>query len=1015
MRHQIVPCCARGITSHVPFAGAISGERAEWTKGGIAACIKRDTNVKSTQTLTALKASVAGFAVGFSLISAPAFAQDTAAEEAEDTAAIVVTGSRIARPDLEAASPVNVVTSEELKLASKPGVEEFLRNLPQAVPGVGRNNNNGNPGVATVNLRNLGEERTLVLVDGKRFVPYDSQGIVDLNMIPSALVERVEVVTGGASAVYGSDAVAGVVNFIMKKDFQGIEADAQTGVSERGDGAHYNLSLTGGLNLGDRGNIVVNGTYSKQQKVTQGQRKFSNDSLAAVDLSASGGSSTNLFGSVDLPGGLGRYTFTPSGFRPYSAARDGFNFNPYNLLQVPHEKWTATALMNYELTDGVEFFARGSWGKTKVRTEIAPSGTFGFSFDVNYRTNPFLDPAVNPSAAGARTIMAGLDTDGDGILRVGIRRRTTEVGPRVSDYENKAWQVVGGFRGDIGESLRWEVFGQYGKTNRKIAYLNDLDAGKVQQALLATSQTACINTSGGCVPANLFGRGGLSPEAAKFISFSLSEVDKNDQFVAGGFVSGDLPLELVASRPAAFVVGVEYRKETANANPDNNLRTGNSIGFGSATPLDAGIEVKEIYGELKVPLLADMPFVNALNLEAGFRYSDYKNKTTIDATGTGGTINRFSNSFSNWTWKVGADWEPVDALRLRAMYNRSVRAPNLFEIGTPVTPGTGDAQFDPCDETVFPSVGNAALATLCRTVGGGLPAGVNPGSIASPTAGQVNNFSGGNPNLVPEKSTTLTLGAVLNPGAIPGLTASVDYFDIKVKKAILETPEQAIIDACYFAEQSATGTFCQFIRRSQIDGSLEGDTIYGVQSFKRNIGLLQARGIDVALDYNTPITDSARLLLGFNMTYMLDSKIKYANVLRAYECGGKAGKTCLDPQPKWSWNAQVGAEVGKFLAQLTWRHISSIKYDAFTVGYYNPDRSFVLVDKIKGYDYFDLAMRFKVNDDFAFRFGVDNLLNKKPPVIGNDYGGTTQNSGNTYPATYDPIGRSFTAGVNFQF
>lgn len=975
--------------------------------------------MRTNTTHAALKAGAAAIAIGMAFLSAPSFAQDSAPEAAADEAeAIVVTGSRIARPDLQAVSPVSVVSSERLQLASKPGVEEFLRTLPQAVPGVGSANNNGNEGAATVNLRNLGEERTLVLVDGRRFVPFDSNGIVDLNMIPAALVERVEVVTGGASAVYGSDAVAGVVNFIMKKNFTGIAADAQTGISEKGDGARHDLSLTAGLNLGDRGNIVINGTYSKQEKVTQGARSFSNEALAAADLSASGGSSTNLFGSLDLPGGAGRYTFTPNGFLPYDAARDSYNFNPVNLLQVPQEKWTATALARYELTDDIEFFARGSYGHTKVQTEVAPSGTFGFSFDVNYRTNPFFDPAVNPSAAGARDLLSTLDTDNDGIINVGIRRRTTEVGPRISAYDNEAWQVVGGFRGDIGSSLHWEVFGQYGKTRRQISYLNDLDATKVQQALLATGTNAanavCIDPSGGCAPANLFGAGNLSAAAAQFIAFSLAEEDKNDQLVFGGFISGDLPVELVASRPAAFVLGAEYRRETANNNPDANLRIGNSIGFGASTPLDARIEVKELYAELQVPLVADVPFVHSLGLEGGIRYSDYKNSTVVDSTGTGGTIQRFGNSFKNWTFKIGGDWEPVEALRIRAMYQRAVRAPNLYEIGSPATTGTGDALFDPCDSVVF-NPADTTLDQLCRTVGGGLPAGVNPGSISPPTSGQVNNFTGGNPNLQPEIASTWTIGAVLNPRFIPGLTASIDFFDIKVKKAILETPEQAILDACYFAERDPAGEFCSFIHRSQVDGSLEGDPQYGVESLKRNIGQLHARGVDLAIDYSTPITDDIRLLLGANVTWMINSEVQYASVLRAYDCAGKVGKTCLNPQPKWAWNQRTGIEVGKFLAQLTWRHISSLEYDAFTVGYFNPPRDFVLVPKIPSYDYFDLALRVKFDDAFSLRMGVDNLFNKKPPIVGNDYGGTTQNSGNTFPATYDTLGRFFTVGANVKF
>ena len=984
---------------------------AQWV-----AAHSKGLKLMSRKSFAALRAGVAPMVLGLMLAATPAWAQDTAAQGAdEDNAdAIVVTGSRITRTDLTAASPVSVITAEQMALKNAPGVEEFLRNLPQVVPGVGRNNNNGNDGVATVNLRGLGEVRTLVLVDGKRMVPYDTQGIVDLNMIPAALVQRVEVVTGGASAVYGSDAVSGVVNFILKKNFTGIEADAQIGVSSKNDGEHHDFSLTGGMNIGDRGNIVVNGTYSKQDKVTQGARQFSESSLAAVDLSASGGSSTNLFGSIDTPGG--RYTFTPAGFLPYSAARDSFNFNPYNLLQVPHEKWTATALASYELTDNVEFFARGSIGDTKVRTEIAPSGTFGFAADINYRTNPFFDPASNPAAAGARTILATFDTDNDGIVRVGVRRRTTEVGPRISSYHSRAWQIVGGLKGDIGSSLHWEAFAQYAKSKREIAYLNDIDADKFRQSVLVGGTAAspvCLNTANGCAPANLFGRGNLSAAAAKFISFGLAEDDVNDQLVAGGFVSGDLPLELVPSHPAAFVLGVEYRKETGNANPDINLRTGNSIGFGSSSPVDAKIDTKEVYGELKVPLVADASFAKSLGLELGFRYSGYHSSATVDNTGTGGVITSNKNSFNNFTFKAGADWEPVDSLRFRVMYQRAIRAPNLQEIGLPVTPGTGNAKFDPCAAGTF-NASDTTLRNLCLTVGGGMLAS-QVGNIDQPTAGQVNNFSGGNPNLVPEVANTLTIGAVFNPDSIPGLTASIDYFDIKVKKAIFETPEQAILDACYYAERTVNGTFCRLIKRNQIDGTLEGDTIYGVDSTRRNIGKRAARGIDFAVNYKTDINENIKLSLGMNATYTIDAKIQFADILKTYECAGKAGATCEDPAAKWAWIQTTAIETGPMLFQLTWRHIGSIEQDALSVGYNLAAVSDFRVPRIGSFDYFDFAARFQIKPHFTLRLGVDNVFDKKPPTVGNDYGSTTQNSGNTFPATYDPLGRYFSAGVNFKF
>jgi iron complex outermembrane recepter protein len=951
------------------------------------------------------------------LLTAPAYAQQPAA--ATEGEAIVVTGSRISRPDLTAASPVVTITADQLTLKNKPGVEEFLRQIPQAVAAIGQNTNNGNPGVATINLRNLGSVRTLVLVDGHRFVPYDTNGVVDLNMIPASLIKRVDVVTGGASAVYGSDAVSGVVNFILKSDFTGLEANLSSGISERGDGGQRSVSLTGGLALGDRGHFIVSGNYTRVNKVTQGQRKFSTFSLAAKDFSP-GGSSTNEFGSIDTPGG--RFTFTPAGFVPYSSARDSFNFNPQNLLQVPQDKWTVTAIANYELTDNVEFFARGSYGRSKIDTEIGSSGTFGFSFNINYLTNPYLDPATNPNAVGARAILARYDNGlagdavaGDGIVRLGVRRRITELGPRRSSYRSEAWQGVGGLRGDFGNSFHWEIFGQYGKSSRFQAFQNDVSLTKLQQAILVVpgpSGPVCQNPSNGCTPANLFGFGTLSAAAANYIKFGISEKDTNDQFVAGGFVSGDLPLSLVADHPAAFVLGAEYRREKGVNTPDLDFILGNAIGYGSSSLVNADYNVKEVYGELKVPLLRDISFAQELGLEAGFRYSNYRNKTTVDSRPLNGIINSYANSFSNWTFKIGGDWKPVDALRFRVMYQRAVRAPNLQEIGQPSTSGTGDALFDPCAAGTF-KASDATLRQLCLTVGGGMTAG-QVGTIDQPTSGQVNNFSGGNPRLVPEVANTLTIGAIFQPRALPGFTASVDYFDIKVKKAILATPEQAILDACYYAERVATGTFCSLIKRNISDGSLEGDPVYGVDSTRRNIGLLQSRGLDVNVNYDHSIASGVRLNVALGLTRQLDSKVRFANILNTYQCVGTVGKTCLNPDPKWRWVQTTGIEFGKTLFQVAWRHLTSVSQDSLSVGYNFTKPADFVVPTIKSYDYFDLSVRFQPNDRFNLRFGVDNLLDKQPPVVGNDYGGTTANSGNTFPGTYDTLGRYFNIGATIK-
>lgn len=944
------------------------------------------------KTQAILRSGAATFAVGLALAGAPAFAQD-AEPAVDESEAIVVTGSRIARPDLEAASPVTSVTAEALDISGTTNAEEFLRDLPQAVSAIGGNTNNGNPGVATIDLRNLGEERTLVLVDGKRFVPYDSNGIVDLNMIPASLIERVDVLTGGASATYGSDAIAGVVNFIMKDDFEGVEFEGQAGITEQGDGFSRSASVTMGLNSGDgRGNIVINAGWVKVDEVNQGARDFSRNVLSSATLGAGGGSSTNAAGTVrglvdprcsNQPGqnaaDNGVCTFDASGnLVPYIRTVDGFNFNPFNLLLAPQNKWTATAIGRYELSDSIEAFARLSFANSRVTTKIAPSGTFNFPFDIDYVNDPNL-------TAQARSVLSANDTDGDGIVTVPFGRRTVELGTRDSIYENTAYQLVGGFRGDISDNLRWEFFAQWGRTARTQTFANDLSFEATQ---------ACL-TSGNC---NLYGAGNLSQAGGNEIRVDLQQYDTTDQTVVGGFLGYDLPFALGGTKTGGVVVGAEYRAEAAVARPDNNLVTGNSIGFGSSTPINAELSVRELYGEAKLPIF------DIFSIEGGIRYASYKNRDNL--TGEG-------NSFKNTSWKLGADFEPFDGLRFRASYQRAVRAPNLNEIGQPITPSTGDLALDPCQSSELSPAEyadpNNALAQLCLATG--VPvASAAAGTVGGPISGQINNYVGGNIDLTPERSTTKSVGVVFEPSFLPGFSTTIDYYDIEVKNAIFAVPEAETVAACYNTEQDANGFFCQRIIRNPLDGSLIGGTETGVDSTNINAGFLRSEGIDVNVQYGFDVFSDSRLAFALNLTRNLKSDFQSAaepTPTPINECAGRLGETCLRPLPKWQWVQSTTFETGPFTFQLRWQHIGKLRFDG------DPDD--VAVPVIGARDYFDFYTSADVGDNVTIRMGVTNLFDKDPPIVGNDYGGTTENSGNTYPATYDPLGRSYFIGATLKF
>lgn len=928
-----------------------------------------------------------------------------AQEEGETLEEIVVTGSRIVRNDLTANSPIAIFDSERLQLQATTNVEEFLRDMPQFVAGVGSNSNNGNDGSATVDLRNLGEERTLVLVDGKRFVPFDFQGYVDLGMIPTSLVERVEVITGGASAVYGSDAVGGVVNFIMKKNFEGIEVDGSYGQSGESDGTRRDFNLTMGGDIADgRGYAVFNVGYTDQEAVTQGDRDFSLFSLD--DLLQPGGSITTPWGSIigNFPSvdtaGNGFIQFARDGSGDLVNTTDTFNFNPFNLLQAPQEKWTGTILASMEVTDTIEAYARGSFANNQINTIIAPSGTFFFPFVVN-TNNAFLSAQSQGVLAAADAAETNPATAGDGFVTIALGRRLTELGTRDSLYENTAYQFVGGLKGEIGSNYNWELFAQRGRTSRSQNFINDANYNAALQAIQAVENPdgsiSCIDPSGGCAPANFFGENTLSPAAANFIRLNLNEVNKTEQTIYGGTITGDLPVTMPgASNSMAFAVGFEYREETGVNLPDQNYSSGNTIGFGSSSPVDAAIEITEFYAEAALPVFEDTS-LGSMTLEAGVRVADYENSV----------LGFDGNSFSNTSWKLAGEWSPTDAIRFRGGFQRAVRAPTLREIGLPKTPSTGDLSTDPCEGTN--PVGNADLTALC--IATGVPA-ASIGTVTSIIAGQINNFVGGNPTLEPEEADSYTVGLVLTPDSWP-VTVALDYYQIEIENAIQQVSEQNIVNACYNVEQDANARFCSLIARSTLNGSLSGGTTVGVDVSLINAARLEASGIDLTVDYSLDLDNWGALDFNLSAVNVLKNERQQAELFRVDDCTGLAGNTCTAPDPEWRWIQNTRWIRGPLTLNLRWQYISEITNDAIVLDGVSP--STLGRPTFGSYSYFDLSGSYAINDTLTVRAGIFNMLDKEPPIVGNDYGGTLENSGNTYPATYDPIGRSFSIGINAKF
>ena len=992
---------------------------------------------------TYFKASSAPAVLGLALLAQPALAQDVAAEDEETVgapapaAAIVVTGSRITNPNLELASPVSVVSSEDLELAQTNVAEEFLRELPSAVPSVGSAVNNGNGGSSFVNLRGVGSNRNLVLLDGRRFTPADTTGRVDLNNIPLAIIERTEILTGGASTTYGADAIGGVVNFVTKTDFEGLEATASQQITEEGDGNVFRADVTIGANFDDgRGNAVLSIGYQNQDAVYQGDRDFSLFNIGS--FSGAAGGSSNAIPAVIVgptPAGFGQLTDDGQGYLDGVFDRP-FNFNPFNVFLTPFERFNVYGSANYDVSDNVEVFTQAVFSKNTVSTIIAPGGSFFNTYQVNLN-NPFMPDALANAfcdglgltaaecTAGRNTQFGATLADGSANpdyveISTSVRRRTPEAGSRTSDFTTTLFNLVGGLRGDITDSIGWEVSGSYGESERIQRQGGFARFDRLQQSLIAIPDGAggvqCADTSGGCAPINLFGPfGDLGSQEAIDYVFNLTQqvITQASLTQAQAVIDGDLGFGISAT-PISFAVGAEYRKYTATRLSDEASQTpGAVVGGGGAAPdIDGSYNVKDVFAEFAIPVIEDS-FVRELTLEAGGRYSDY------------------STAGSEFTWKVGGTLTPIDGITYRGNYQRSSRAPNIGELFTPVTTGLSNLAVDPCAGTN--PVGNAALTAVCvsQIVAGGATqafAQSRIGNILQPAAGQINVTSGGNPNVGVETATTWTVGAIIEP--LYNLSLTIDYFNIKVEDAITTPTVDDLVGGCY-NNPSAANPFCSLIVRSAATGGLDGspNEVPGLLLSLSNLGTIETDGIDVSLNYRTDITDDIGFRFNTYGTWTNRNLFQATPTSINRECVSYYSVNCGSIQPEFVFNTRATFSFyDEFDVSLAWRYLDGVEFeplqraqsgDAF-VGTLPEGTGPVAgqevdFNTIPAESYFDLSLRWAATENFEFIVTVQNLLDNKPTIVGSDIGSTAFNSGNIYPSTYDALGRRYAAAVKLRF
>jgi outer membrane receptor protein involved in Fe transport len=995
----------------------------------------------------------------------PAFAQgqqpveavqgDEATSPEADTSnpeEIVVTGSLIRNPNLERSAPVNTTSSDEIELLQSNVAEEILREIPGVVPSIGSAVNNGNGGASFVNLRGLGANRNLVLIDGNRLVPAGLAGVFDLNNIPLALVERVDVLTGGASTTYGADAVSGVVNFITKNNFAGLEVSASEQITERGDGNVFRVDATIGANFDDnRGNAVLSIGYQEADPVFQGARDVSLTTLETFGGTALG-SGTAVPSRFSVPGN-GTLQINPS-TGALVPTFSTFNFNPFNVFQTPFERFNIYGAANYEVSDAVEVYTRGLFSKNTVDTLIAPSGAFGIAVQIPL-SNPFLPAAArerfcanndsNPNVTGIQTLtpaqcaaaaLATSPTDPNfREITTSLFRRSIEAGPRSSEYKTTFFDYRIGLRGDITSNIGWDISGSYGESENDQTIGGYFTNSRVRQSLRATNTTTCLDTSNGCVPANFFGAGGsISPAAVDFIVQESSSFVSTSLAQARALLNGDLGFTSpLGTDPVAFAVGAEYRNYQAAQGSDTLAASGDLGGAGGATPgFEGGFNVYEGVAEVVVPLIQDRPFFNNLTLEAGVRYSEY----SVDAPS--------NPKYDTLTYKAGGTWEPVDGISIRGNYARAVRAPNISELFSPVNTGLTNLGVDPC--ATFNTAGQVLpgrpaggptgeLRAVCLAQGANLS---NINTIAEPISGQVLSTGGGNLNIRPEKSDSYTIGVILQPAFVPGFTATVDYYNIKIRDFIgFPTPGDAI-SACFGADTfnppagASTNPACTAINRDPQTGGLSGDpnTSTGLPLTLSNGGEAETDGIDVVLNYRRDL-GFARLNLGFNGNYTLNSKFN-AFVLNPTsvnrECTSFISSNCGSLQPKYQFSQRTTLSWENIDLSLLWRHISSFRQEPLdvedsgpffngTIGANIPGVGGTVDDfgRINARDYFDLSARFGITENMVLTLTVQNLLDSDPPITGNNAGSTTFNSGNTFPSTYDALGRRYAASVRLKF
>jgi iron complex outermembrane recepter protein len=971
----------------------------------------------------------------------------------EGLAEVVVTGSRIQSENLISISPVTSVTATEIEQTGATRIEDVLNMLPQVFAGQGSGVSNASDGTATVDLHDLGPQRTLVLVNGRRLAPGapDGRNYADLDQIPTELVDRVEVLTGGASSTYGADAVSGVVNFILNTHYEGVKLDVGYGLYQHdnhqglyqsiensaGDtipphevntGFNKNLAFTAGSNFADgKGNATIYATYTNQAAVLQSKFDYSACTLASGgngNRPVCGGSATNQGGTffVYNSSGVNQITNTVDQktgvFRPETAS-DLYNYGPLNYYMRPSEKYTAGAFLNYDINEHVNAYAEVMYMRNSTTAQLAPDGDFEDNGPLATGAISLNCGAVGPGLPGNPlltaqersvlcnpTLLASQGQAPGGSLTYYLLRRNVEGGGRQFSFVNDDYRTVVGAKGDIVDGIKFDVYGQVGITDAFTSdtnFFNTAALGNALNVVQTATGPACAAAVAGtatkCVPYNIFVPGAITPAALAYLNIPLTSQGSVHEYIASGNVTADLGkygVQLPTAKSGVqFNLGTEYREEQSNFLPDYAEQASLSSN-GATLPLAGEFHVAEVFGEINAPILDGVPGADQLTLNAGYRFSDY------------------NLGFNTNTYKFGVEWAPVKDVRFRGSYTQSVRAPNISELySSPVVGPNGTT--DPC-------WGPTPSLTQAQCIRTGLAANLY-GKLAANPANQFNTSVGGNPALSPEIAHTWSYGVVFQPSFVPNLSLTVDYYDIRITGAIEQQSGTAVILGCALGNNAD----CTLIHRGTNGSLWANDTDY-VSTLDANTGLLQDKGIDITAHYVWNLDQFGKLVFNLQGTDTLSNITQPAQSVAtptgttvgpSYNCAGYFGNTCTNPLPHWRhvFSTDWATPWSGLDFNVRWRFIGPTDVDALNQSSLLSDPGSVYqgYSRIPSFSYIDASASVAVASNVEIRLGVNNLLDKDPPIVlsGNCPAGSC--NGNTFSQTYDVLGRYLYAKASIKF